>query len=319
MAGIMTNYRKKYIKRILHHNRIKLVCSDEPTQANNIYLTPLAIQTIHFMKTKSLSLFMMICMCTFISLNAFSQNLPVASADSLKGDPRTNEHKKYLSTEARASFEDIRNGCQSITKEINERFQSHREELNADEMPRLRKTQYESLLLTKKVNHILDMGFVVDDHEYRTTYGKIKGDYDSIIKGINDRLIAKQKNADDIKNGENGFLYQGVLIKSIYFDLNKATLRPSSMAELEKIQEIMMKDEALKLEIIGYTCQLGSKQYNLELSAKRNKTVSDWLIGHGIDKKRILFAQYGEDKPIASNDHEKNGRELNRRVEFRIL
>lgn len=262
---------------------------------------------------------MMICMCAFISLNAFSQNSLVASADSIMRDHRTTEHKKYLSTEALASFEDIRNGCQSITKVINERFKSHREELNADEMSKLRKIQYESLLLTKKVNHILDMGFVVDDHEYRIKYGKIKGDYDSMIKGIDDRLIAKQKNADDIKNGENSFLYQGVLIKSIYFDLNKAILRPSSIAGLEKIREIMMKDEVLKLEIIGYACQLGSKQYNLELSAKRNKAVADWLIEHGIDKKRILLAQYGEDKPIASNDHEKNGRELNRRVEFRIL
>jgi outer membrane protein OmpA-like peptidoglycan-associated protein len=72
------------------------------------------------------------------------------------------------------------------------------------------------------------------------------------------------------------------------------------------------------VEIGGHTDNSGSDVYNRQLSEKRAMSVYDYLTAAGIDKKRLLLKGYGPDVPVASNDTEE-GRQLNRRIEFRII
>jgi outer membrane protein OmpA-like peptidoglycan-associated protein len=73
------------------------------------------------------------------------------------------------------------------------------------------------------------------------------------------------------------------------------------------------------MEIAGHTDAVGTKAYNQYLSLKRAQAVKDYLTKKGISTRRIKAVGYGKSKPLASNDDEQGGRELNRRVEFKVL
>lgn len=109
-----------------------------------------------------------------------------------------------------------------------------------------------------------------------------------------------------------------IVLRNIFFDFNKATLRPESTAELERLAQLLKENASIKIEISGHTDNVGSAAYNKTLSEKRAKAVVDYLIGVGIDAGRLTFAGYGFDKPIAPNTTEE-GRQLNRRTEFKII
>jgi outer membrane protein OmpA-like peptidoglycan-associated protein len=82
----------------------------------------------------------------------------------------------------------------------------------------------------------------------------------------------------------------------------------------------MMKENAgLRVEISGHTDFVGDDAYNKQLSQRRATAVVNYLIKKGIDASRLVGHGYGEEKPLASNDDEREGRELNRRTEFKIL
>jgi outer membrane protein OmpA-like peptidoglycan-associated protein len=109
-----------------------------------------------------------------------------------------------------------------------------------------------------------------------------------------------------------------IVLKNIFFDYDKATLRPESSAELTRVVEILVKQPKLKIEISGHTDNKGSHDYNYQLSKARAKTVVDYLITKGISADRLTYEGYAFQKPIASNDTDE-GRQLNRRVEFKVL
>ena len=81
----------------------------------------------------------------------------------------------------------------------------------------------------------------------------------------------------------------------------------------------MDKNPSVKIEIAGHTDFIGSKEYNYQLSKKRAEAVRTYLINHGIAPTRLTTKGYGKTQPLASNDDEEEGRELNRRTEFIIV
>lgn len=111
---------------------------------------------------------------------------------------------------------------------------------------------------------------------------------------------------------------QSIVLRNIFFDFDKATLRPESKTELENLIKLLNDNPNIKIEISGHTDNIGSAAYNQKLSESRAKAVVDYLIEHGIDRSRLSYMGYGFEKPIATNDTEE-GRQLNRRVEFKIV
>lgn len=109
------------------------------------------------------------------------------------------------------------------------------------------------------------------------------------------------------------------ILKNIYFDFDMATLKSSSDKELDKLRKLLVENPDMKIQLDGHTDNIGSPQYNKELSLKRAQAVVDWLIKHGISPDRLSAKGFGQEVPLASNDDEEEGRELNRRTEFVIL
>lgn len=109
------------------------------------------------------------------------------------------------------------------------------------------------------------------------------------------------------------------VLRNLYFDFDKATFQTESYTELNKLEAMMLQNDGMIIEIGGHTDAVGSKPYNLFLSRKRAEAVKDYLTKKGIDPRRIKAVGYGETRPLVSNDDEEEGREINRRVEFKIL
>ncbi|MCK6616626.1 MAG: OmpA family protein [Cyclobacteriaceae bacterium] len=109
------------------------------------------------------------------------------------------------------------------------------------------------------------------------------------------------------------------VLRNIYFDFDKATFRTESYTELNKLERMMAENPNLKVEIAGHTDAIGTAAYNKLLSQRRAEAVKDFLTKKGIDPRRITAVGYGKTRPLASNDDEEEGRELNRRVEFKVL
>jgi outer membrane protein OmpA-like peptidoglycan-associated protein len=107
-------------------------------------------------------------------------------------------------------------------------------------------------------------------------------------------------------------------LNNLFYKTDSYTINPKSYVELNKLVEFLKINSKIRIKIEGHTDNVGSYQYNINLSQKRAKSVAEYLIAHGIDKKRIEYQGYGYTKPIASNNTEK-GRQQNRRTEILIL
>ena len=100
--------------------------------------------------------------------------------------------------------------------------------------------------------------------------------------------------------------------------MSKATLRPESYIELDKLFVILQDNPNMEIEIDGHTDNVGDAALNIQLSIERANSVRDYLINKGIVHTRINTKGFGGSKPVASNDTEET-KKLNRRVEFTIL
>ena len=107
-------------------------------------------------------------------------------------------------------------------------------------------------------------------------------------------------------------------LNNIYFETNSYTLNNKSTAELNKLLLFLKKNANTKLELAGYTDNVGSDVDNVKLSTNRAKAVYDYLLSKGADKNRLLFKGYGKAQPIADNNNEE-GRAKNRRLEVRVF
>ncbi len=100
--------------------------------------------------------------------------------------------------------------------------------------------------------------------------------------------------------------------RSIFFDFNRADLRPESTPELDRIR-FMIEDYGETVRIAGHTDSIGSDDYNMNLSAERAEAVKAYLVSRGIDSDLIHTVGRGETDPLGANDTDE-GRQANRRV-----
>ncbi len=128
--------------------------------------------------------------------------------------------------------------------------------------------------------------------------------------------VAKKINKDILlKKVEVGIK---IVLNNIFFDFNKATLRTESMAELDRLQKLLLDIPTLKIEISGHTDNVGSATYNQQLSENRAKAVVNYLKKKGMAADRLQYKGYGFTQPIATNDTPE-GRQMNRRTELKVL
>jgi len=109
-----------------------------------------------------------------------------------------------------------------------------------------------------------------------------------------------------------------ITLKNVFFDSGKWDLREESQPELDRLVSFLNKDAAMRIEVAGYTDNVGNDADNILLSQHRVDAVKAYLIDKGIADARLKAVGYGKVRPVASNASE-DGRQRNRRVEFRII
>ena len=103
------------------------------------------------------------------------------------------------------------------------------------------------------------------------------------------------------------------------FDFNKWKVKKIYYPAIEKVAKILKANPKLKIEIDGYTDNIGNEKYNLTLSKKRAEAVKNILVKiYGINPKRIKIKGFGENYPLVPNNTHTN-RALNRRVEIIVI
>jgi len=110
-----------------------------------------------------------------------------------------------------------------------------------------------------------------------------------------------------------------VVLRNIFYDFDKATLRPESVNELDRLAMLLNEAVDIKIQVLSHTDNVGNPDYNQKLSENRAKAVVDYLVKEKmISEERLSYKGLGEANPIADNSTA-NGRQSNRRTEFEIL
>ncbi len=107
------------------------------------------------------------------------------------------------------------------------------------------------------------------------------------------------------------------VFKNLLFDFDDHSIMFKDRKQLKSLLSYLKANPLLNISIYGHTDSLGSPTYNLNLSKKRAKAVSKYLVAHGLSPERIVWKGFGYENPVAKNDTE-TGRDKNRRVEFII-
>jgi len=111
---------------------------------------------------------------------------------------------------------------------------------------------------------------------------------------------------------------ESIELSNVFFQQGKATLKPESFPELDRLVEIMQVNPSMKIELSGHTDNQGNKDALMKLSKDRAQEVKNYMVKKGVKKDRVIGKGFGSTQPIVANDTDEN-RERNRRVEFRIL
>lgn len=136
------------------------------------------------------------------------------------------------------------------------------------------------------------------------------------------QVIEKNVELDKFEVGKK------VVLKNIFYDYNKASLRTSSFNELNKVIELLNNNPKMKIEISAHTDSRGSDAYNDKLSQARAQSCVDYLVGKSISSNRLIAKGYGENQllitdaeieKLASDEAKEEGHQQNRRTEFKII
>ena len=144
-----------------------------------------------------------------------------------------------------------------------------------------------------------------------------KGVYVTNIVMAKGAVELYERNATDYSSVvEKAIVETGKFVtNNILFETGKATLKPESMEEIQKVADYMKKNPGARFEVQGHTDNSGSDKVNDPLSQERAEAVVKALEGLGVDPFNLRPVGKGSHEPVADNGTEA-GRAQNRRVEF---
>lgn len=109
-----------------------------------------------------------------------------------------------------------------------------------------------------------------------------------------------------------------IRISNIEFPFGSNEIKHKGKVILDRVFQILQKYESYEVIIEGHTDDIGKEEYNLELSERRAKAVTDYLLGRGLRADRLKYVGMGETVPLYPNDSDEH-RRRNRRVEFMLI
>lgn len=105
------------------------------------------------------------------------------------------------------------------------------------------------------------------------------------------------------------------IVTNINFDFDRTNVRSDVEQRLWRVIQLLRDMPDVDVEIVGYTDDVGSQEYNRGLSLRRAESVRDYMVAHGIERTRLSVSGRGMADPFVSNATPE-GRAVNRRVEF---
>ncbi len=109
-----------------------------------------------------------------------------------------------------------------------------------------------------------------------------------------------------------------IRMEKIQFDADSTVIKPEAIPSLDELYEFLYDNPTIIIEVSGHTNSLPADDYCDRISTARAKSVADYLIGKGIEARRVISIGYGKRKPIATNQTPE-GRKKNQRVEIRLI
>jgi len=164
----------------------------------------------------------------------------------------------------------------------------------------------------------------------------LKQDVNFTIQSSKDRFLTSEEKKfstagvkyDKVYNKSTGYdldlfmiavTKEEINIPNIYYDYNKADLRPESKVELDKLISILKENPKIKIMINSHTDSRGTLVYNQDLSDRRAQSVVDYLIEKGISKDKLQSKGWAATKPLIKNAKTEDEHQANRRTTFNIL
>lgn len=114
-------------------------------------------------------------------------------------------------------------------------------------------------------------------------------------------------------------LEKAIVLENIYYDLDKADIRPDAAAELDKLVKILKDNPKIRIELSSHTDDRASDAYNLELSQRRAESAVQYLVSQGIEPDRLVARGYGESRLLIQNASTEEEHQKNRRTEFKVI
>lgn len=174
-----------------------------------------------------------------------------------------------------------------------------------------------------------------------------------MLAGAKGFLNARQEFTSDIAEEDAEYnvdfflasINKPVVIENIFYDFDRATLRPESKAALDSLADVLRDNPNVTIEMASHTDRHGTDEYNLSLSGRRAQSVIDYLISVGIKPDRLQSQGYGESRPktitkklarehpnfkegdvlteeyilALPEDQQAEADQINRRTEFQVL
>ena len=112
---------------------------------------------------------------------------------------------------------------------------------------------------------------------------------------------------------------QVIELRGVTFEFNKARLTPNAETVLDTVVKAFIGQPSLKVEIGGHTDSKGSVAYNLKLSQARADAVKAYLVSKGAKPDQLVAKGYGKSQLLIKPETSDDDRELNRRVEFKVI
>jgi outer membrane protein OmpA-like peptidoglycan-associated protein len=109
-----------------------------------------------------------------------------------------------------------------------------------------------------------------------------------------------------------------VTLSRIYFEHDRSDFMPRALIQLDQLLDFLHKYPTMHIEIIGHTDNVGTDEYNQQLSMRRSAAVLQWLVSKGIKREYLRSSGFGSTQPISTNATAE-GRALNRRVEIKVI
>lgn len=185
-----------------------------------------------------------------------------------------------------------------------------------------------------------------DDRSVRTLYSDTGGAFLFRLEAETDYKLTAGKNGyfnktdyvstKGLRNQDSTFIYlyaelelekifttKMIVIPNIYYDYDKANLRPESKLVLDTVYQFFVENPDLTVEIGSHTDSRGSDAYNIKLSQARAQSVVDYLVQKGVPAERLIAKGYGESVPVnnCGNGSKCTEEEYqkNRRTTFRVV